>query len=263
MLSYDEFQETCGLLLRHPWRFAKTMPHNPHWYTLRKEWRDEEFVRVVQTMRRVGYTEYYQGRRYTMFNVNNMKYWTMGAPLRETILINRKVITLPSDYDRIASVYDDLFSDETSKAEDAALFDLIPQADNVLDVGCGTGLFLEHRRPASYTGVDPSGKMLERLAAKFNDASTVRTKFEDFHGGKYDLVVSLFGAASYVTPAALERIPAMLAPGGSYFLMFYRPGYSPVTYAKAGVSMAHFDGGHLAIDGNVQEFGNFVIVTGP
>ena len=73
MLSIDEFEQTCSLLLSHPWRFAKTMPQNPHWYTLRKEWQDSEFDLVVQTMRRVGYSEYYQGRPYTMFNVNDMK----------------------------------------------------------------------------------------------------------------------------------------------------------------------------------------------
>ena len=263
MLSIDEFEQTCSLLLSHPWRFAKTMPQNPHWYTLRKQWQDSEFDLVVQTMRSVGYTEYYQGRPYTMFNVNDMKYWTMGAPLKATILINRKVIGLPHDYDKIASVYDDLFTDEASRAEDATLFAMIPQADNVLDIGCGTGLFLEHRRPAAYTGVDPSAMMLNRLAQKFNGVSTVRAKFEDFYGGRYDLIVALFGAASYVTPSALERVPAMLTPGGSYFLMFYRPDYVPVTHTKSGVFPLRFNGKSIAVPGAVQEFGNYLIVTGP
>lgn len=263
MIDYQEFQETCALLLQHPWRFAKTMPHNPHWYTLRKEWQDSEFDRVVKTMRRHGYIELYGGRKYTMFNVNDMKYWTMGAPLAATILVNRKVISLPAPYDPIAKVYDDLFSDEASRAEDAALFDMLPQSDSVLDIGCGTGIFLEHRQPAGYTGIDPSRAMIDRFVTKFGDGKTVCTKFEDFYGGKYDLIVSLFGSASYIEPAALERIPAMLKPGGSYFLMFFRPGYVPVTYIKSGVFVNHFSGLPQSLPGTVREFGNFLIVTGP
>jgi hypothetical protein len=70
------------------------MPDNPHWYTLRKHWeRDEDFIWTVETIRRYGCEEVYEGRPYTVLNLDDMKYWTMGAPVAETILINRKFLT--------------------------------------------------------------------------------------------------------------------------------------------------------------------------
>ena len=35
-----ELQRIGQLLEGHPYRFAKTMPKTPHWYTLRYEWMD-------------------------------------------------------------------------------------------------------------------------------------------------------------------------------------------------------------------------------
>jgi hypothetical protein len=31
-------------------------------------------------------------RTYTMLNTDDMKYWTMGAPVAETVMINRKCL---------------------------------------------------------------------------------------------------------------------------------------------------------------------------
>lgn len=73
------------------WIFAKTMPQNPHCYTLRREWQDNRlFDWAVKAIRAVGYREYYAGRPYTVVYLQGMKYWTMGAPVPQTILINRK-----------------------------------------------------------------------------------------------------------------------------------------------------------------------------
>jgi hypothetical protein len=46
----------------------------------------------VETMLRYGYEEIYEGRSYTVLNIDDMKYWTMRAPIPETILINRKIL---------------------------------------------------------------------------------------------------------------------------------------------------------------------------
>jgi hypothetical protein len=43
----------------------------------------------LETIRRYGD----EGRFYIMLNIDDMKYWTMGAPVEETILINRKYLT--------------------------------------------------------------------------------------------------------------------------------------------------------------------------
>src|SRR6188472_2649090 len=73
------------------YRFAKTMPKWPHWYTLRKTWGSEdEFVWCVVQIREHGFTEKFAGRDFRAFALNGWKYWTMGDTLDGTILINRK-----------------------------------------------------------------------------------------------------------------------------------------------------------------------------
>lgn len=74
-------------------RFAKTMPKHPHWYTLRKEWKDDElFDRVVIYIRENGYPVRFGNRTYIYLDVDGFHYWTMGSPINETILINRAKI---------------------------------------------------------------------------------------------------------------------------------------------------------------------------
>jgi hypothetical protein len=91
MIPPADLQRVRDLLLGQQWIFARTMPDNPHWYTLRKTWqRDEDFLWTVEAIRRYGYEEIYEGQPYTVLDIDDMKYWTMGAPVPETILINRK-----------------------------------------------------------------------------------------------------------------------------------------------------------------------------
>jgi len=72
------------------WKYAKSMPQMPHWYTLRKNAQDEAaFERFVMHIRQVGYKERFGKTTYTYLNVGEWKYWTMGFPLASTILVNR------------------------------------------------------------------------------------------------------------------------------------------------------------------------------
>lgn len=99
-LSYcamTDFERVSALLAAQTWTFAKTMPHNPHEYSVRKNWaNDDDFVFVVQYIRDNGYTGQFEGRTYTYLNVNGYFYWTMGASINKadgsplTIIINRK-----------------------------------------------------------------------------------------------------------------------------------------------------------------------------
>jgi hypothetical protein len=78
------------LTQRSHWIFAKTIPESPHFYMLRKECNDADFQRFILLIRQYGVPEIYKGDSYTVLNVGDWTYWTMGAPLPETILINRK-----------------------------------------------------------------------------------------------------------------------------------------------------------------------------
>jgi hypothetical protein len=85
------FEECARALLSADYRFAKTMPQNPHWYTLRRTWNNDHlFDKVVEYMRANSYTECFCRKPYQMFDLNGYKYWTMGAEICETILINRR-----------------------------------------------------------------------------------------------------------------------------------------------------------------------------
>ena len=92
-----DFERVAKLLEEHEWIFAKTMPQNPHHYTLRRKWaNDADFVWTVELIRRHGYRQKYGGSWYIQLDVNGFFYWTMGARINNpngspcTILINRK-----------------------------------------------------------------------------------------------------------------------------------------------------------------------------
>lgn len=82
------------LLETHEWRYAKTMPQHPHWYTLidRHDWDAEEFYRCVQAIRLYGARVMWGRWPYVELVLGDYLYWTMGYPVRGTTLINRKPV---------------------------------------------------------------------------------------------------------------------------------------------------------------------------
>ena len=75
------------------WTFAKTMPEWPHEYLVRERVDEESFRLLVIFIRLNGYEGRFYRRRFTYYEEEGMLYWTMGAPLDETTVINRcKVI---------------------------------------------------------------------------------------------------------------------------------------------------------------------------
>lgn len=241
MRDFDTFERFGRLLESQTWTFAKTMPKNPHHYVVRERgWRgtDDQFTRAVQYIRDHGYTKRFGGRPYVQINVNDHFYWTMGAPAAETTIINRKVRGDQSNdghplYDQVADEYDELYSDPGCVAQNEMLFDHLGDLTglSVLDVGCGTGLLLDHPTVGAgggtYLGIDPSGGMLAHLNRNHPTAVTLRTDLGAFVGGRYDLVVALFGVANYLDEPELRRIPTLLKPGGRFFVMFGVEGYRP------------------------------------
>jgi hypothetical protein len=77
------------------WIFAKTMPQNPHWYTLKKQWsNNDDFDGVVKFIRANGYKEKFKNSWYTLLNLNGYKYWTMGAPIDQTNGYTQPIVTI-------------------------------------------------------------------------------------------------------------------------------------------------------------------------
>ena len=71
------------------WTYAKTMPKWPHEYIVRERVDEEMFVRLVKHIRANGYPGRFYKNKITYYEEDGMVYWTMGAPLRITIIINR------------------------------------------------------------------------------------------------------------------------------------------------------------------------------
>lgn len=85
-------QEVTNWLDKHEWTFAKSMSYMPHWYIVKGKLSEEDksiFEQVVMYIRNNGYCEKFGNRTYTYLNHNGYKYWTMGNPLDQTIIINK------------------------------------------------------------------------------------------------------------------------------------------------------------------------------
>lgn len=230
------FNQVAEILLSKSYRFAKTMTKHPHSYTLKQNWKsDIEFKEVVKFIREHSYTEYFYNKPYQMFNLNGFKYWTMGAPIDETILINRTQSTYQSDYDKIAYDYYSLFSNEESIKEEQELFNILDIKGSILDIGCGYGMYLNHFLPDDYTGIDSSKYLLDILKENHFDYSdnVMNCAFEDFYSkNKYDTILALFGTASYLSDESVNKIKDILQPNGKAYLMYYKEGYNPKTHIE-------------------------------
>mgnify|MGYP001041918520 CR=1 FL=1 len=71
------------------WTYAKTMPEWPHEYIVRERVDEDLFVRLIIHIRSNGYEERFYNKPITYYDHDGMTYWTMGAPISETIIINR------------------------------------------------------------------------------------------------------------------------------------------------------------------------------
>jgi hypothetical protein len=92
-IPFDLAEKIKSALLKQEYVVAKTMPNNPHQYCLRKKWiGDITFTETVNTMREYGYVEWFYNRQFMVYNVGELKYWTMGYPIEVTTLINRTTI---------------------------------------------------------------------------------------------------------------------------------------------------------------------------
>ena len=71
------------------WTYAKTMPEWPHEYIVRKNVDEEMFIELVEHIRKFGYEGKYYSKTIIYFDIDGYTYWTMGAPIEDTIIINR------------------------------------------------------------------------------------------------------------------------------------------------------------------------------
>jgi len=140
-------------------------------------------------------------------------------------------------YDEVAPSYDSRFQGRVAYVENQLACANLPTG-NVLDLGCGTGLFLEYRQPKGYVGIDISSGMLSVARAKFPDATFIQSDMAALplpDAGRrpvsrfvcptdrlsFDAVVSLFGSFSYCLQPhrCVEEILRVLRPRGTAVIM--------------------------------------------
>jgi hypothetical protein len=87
----------CAYIAKVRWQFARTMPQWPHEYTVRA-WRpdlERDFCDFVVLIRREGVVKPWPRDgatpcyHHTYLELDGWEYWTMGAPVPETTVINR------------------------------------------------------------------------------------------------------------------------------------------------------------------------------
>jgi hypothetical protein len=87
-LTYEQVEEW---LSQQRWITARTRPDNPHQYCLKRNAADPEmFEKVAIYIRERGMNYVWWGSTYRQLVANGHCHWTMGSPIPETILINRK-----------------------------------------------------------------------------------------------------------------------------------------------------------------------------
>ena len=99
----DEGTWARDFIARRKWREAVTYRETaPHEYTLRKsevgERANQDFDQFAIYIRRFGYADFYYRIRHIYWAVDAFKYWTMGWPIDQTILINRARVDAPEPW---------------------------------------------------------------------------------------------------------------------------------------------------------------------
>jgi len=158
-------------------------------------------------------------------------------------------------YSRSAQFYDLMYSGKDyARAADVLRSHIaarVPDATNLLDVGCGTGRHLEHLQSThAVEGLDLSPDLLA--------VARDRCPRVPMHEGdmveldlvrRFDVVTCLFSAIGFVrTPdrlrRAISRMAAHLRPGG---LLVVEPWFTPQTYWHGHVVADFHDTPHLKL----------------
>lgn len=134
-----------------------------------------------------------------------------------------------------AEFYDAIYTAERDYASQARrvaelVLELNPAAQTLLDVGCGTGLHIEHLRHRFVCeGVDVSAAML-RIASHRNPGVRFhRGDMRDLDTGRsYDGLICMFSSITYAQDLAglertLSRFAAHLVPGGACLIEPFIP----------------------------------------
>jgi ubiquinone/menaquinone biosynthesis C-methylase UbiE len=142
-----------------------------------------------------------------------------------------KKLEVIGKYDATAEVYDRRYAQIQRRKYEVVESFLPGRCGAVLDLGCGSGLFLESlaRRSAVLVGIDISGRMLEK-AGRRGKAMMVRGDAENlpFADGCFDVVVSVTVLQNLPDPGrAVREVARVLKRGGLAILTSLKKKHGP------------------------------------
>lgn len=150
-------------------------------------------------------------------------------------------------YDEAADLYDKVYTSPADLAENDVIFSLarslIQPSDLILDVGCGTGLALDHLRlsPYRYTGIDLSLRMLSKAKRRYPAHDFILGDILEnrLPARFYDVVIGPFGLLGHIIPSELpafvDAIDRVMAPGGRFLIMGMTRPRNPLIFKAAGL----------------------------
>lgn len=219
------------------WVYAVTYADGaPHEYITDKTegMTHDDFVRAARVLHTFGEPQkFFKWTRIYLVH-DGWKYWTMDGDHRDVNLINRgrahhiygvqnaprTASTTPTAYDPIATYWDaDYSATEEERAGFTALVDEVTggyRKCRTLDLGAGTGLVLDLGLTEAFrlTAIDPSQPMLNELVRKHPLVARVEPmtfaearERQVLGGTRFDLVLALGGAASYLTAEDWTALP--------------------------------------------------------
>lgn len=244
------------------------MPGIPHYYTLKKTWRDKDaYVAMVEFVNAHGEVGWWgrQERRY--FRANGMQWWAMTGDAEESTLTNRCFVDYPvgTAYDGVAATYDRRFDRKRDREAKEEMYRSIRLDPPILDIGCGTGGLLDYagRRfgKGDWCGIDPSGGMLAKCTQKhpWTADRVLRTTLKHFvTRERFKTIVGLFGSGSYLDETDMQRITDLLAPGGTALLTYYGgESHALERYRRAGIADAETRVAELDCPVDLRELAGF------
>lgn len=275
------------------WVFAVTYAESaPHEYICDRTegMSHNDFERASRIIHTFGRPQKFFKWTRIYFEYDGWKYWTMDDDHREVTLINRGrashiygVQNAPETrspfvtaYDPIATYWDDCYS--LSAEEHKGFTTLADEATGgyrkcrTLDLGAGTGsaLDLEITDAFRLTAIDPSGPMLNLLVRKHPLVARVEpmtfqaARVQRVLGGtRFDLVLALGGAGSYLTDDDWAAIPSYAED--RYILSVFADGEAPVagdlTADEISRARAHASAFASNHGGRIERVGRFDVVV--
>ena len=129
-------------------------------------------------------------------------------------------------YDEVADQYDNLYTTPEILAVAREVMALVETnldpCDRILDLGCGTGFFLDHIQwpEGSYLGIEPSRGMCDKFRRKYpghavKNSYLTKEIIDDF---RPTIFLALYAVADHLSRADIDLIVA-----SDYFVMFSTP----------------------------------------